>query len=170
MELWETRPGHVRKASSGPLASPLGSQSCQRLDQCHVPVERASGAESPVRVVLLIDPRSPCHCQGMLQPAQQCSDRCPSPHQMAFPPASAASRLGQKVLTVQGPGPSMQPAALIPWQRAGWEHRRRPCVLMFRPGQSPPPPPTMAGWVGESQGCSGLKKACPGAGLSGLGA
>lgn len=73
-----------------------------------------SGAASPVRVVLLIDPRSPYHCQGMPQLAQQCPDCCPSLLQMAFSPASAASRLGQTALTRQGLGASNQPAELSP--------------------------------------------------------
>ncbi|XP_034843262.1 NFAT activation molecule 1 isoform X1 [Mirounga leonina] len=42
--------------------------------------------------------------------------------QMAVPPASAASRLSQTALAMQDLGSSEQPAALIPWHGAAWEH------------------------------------------------
>lgn len=67
-QLLAVRPRHMRKASSSPcFPAWLPRLSEAPIDDTCLWSERASGALSPVRVVLLIDPRSPCHCQGMPQ-------------------------------------------------------------------------------------------------------
>lgn len=76
--LGQQQPGH-----------PLAARAVRGPDRCRVPAEHVSGALSPVRVLLLIDPRSPVAAGG--GPGRLCSVHCcPSPRQMAFPPASQA--------------------------------------------------------------------------------
>lgn len=105
--------GGAQACSNGQHPSPqsiLAANAVKRLWR-HVPVACASGAVSPVRVVLLIDPRSPCHCQGN-------GSEMSSPLSLAppdgLPPTSAASGLGQTPLTMWGLGPSKWPAELSP--------------------------------------------------------
>lgn len=102
-------PGMQQRPAPLPPVNPAAN-AVKRLRR-HVPVACASGAVSPVRVVLLIDPRSPCHCQGN-------GSEMSSPLSLAppdgLPPTSAASGLGQTPLTMWGLGPSKWPAELSP--------------------------------------------------------
>lgn len=137
-----------RQASSSPV-SPPGCPAVRGPDRCHVPVECASGALSPVRVVLLIDPRSPCHCRGRPQPALQ--RRLPS---LASPDGLPSRLMGSR-------------RGLAAQDRVGSEALKQPAelslvgvqgaleMLLWVPQVPVTATPRVAGSVGEAWGCLG---------------
>lgn len=125
---WEARPRRGERPAALPHPTP-GCQGCQ--EALVTRACRLHGGCEPVGVVQLIDPRSPCHCQGTPQRAQQCPDCDLSPHQMASPPVSAASRQAQTPLTMRARDPPVTSRTEPSQDRGCGEPWRSPSGLPF---------------------------------------